>query len=192
MPYRDSKLTRILQPSLSGNAKVAMICNVSPALGNVSETLNTLKFASRAKHIQQRAVKMNQDPYERALIQHYEHEIETLKLQLHTAMMTPCQVQDIEELEFAIANIHRIILNSTSTATRWTDKDLDTKDLEKTPRLEKLHQEEDYRVGNNDNNGTTSEDHRQVDPCPATRLQNESSHLNLTKELEKVEGQLKK
>lgn len=50
--FRDSKLTRILQPSLSGAARVLFICCVSPAVQFVEDTKSTLKFASRAKRIQ--------------------------------------------------------------------------------------------------------------------------------------------
>lgn len=49
IPFRDSKLTRILQPSLSGNAKVAVICTVSPVATSMEESINTLKFAERVK-----------------------------------------------------------------------------------------------------------------------------------------------
>jgi centromeric protein E len=47
LPFRDSKLTRILQEPLSGNAVIAIICTVSPALRCCDETHNTLKFATR-------------------------------------------------------------------------------------------------------------------------------------------------
>ncbi len=55
VPYRDSKLTRILQPSLGGNAYTAIICALTPAPDAIEETLGTLKFASRAKTIENRA-----------------------------------------------------------------------------------------------------------------------------------------
>lgn len=52
IPFRDSKLTRLLQSSLSRNgAKVAIICTVTPASMQAEETHNTLKFASRAKKV---------------------------------------------------------------------------------------------------------------------------------------------
>ncbi|CAJ0750488.1 11441_t:CDS:2, partial [Entrophospora sp. SA101] len=51
IPYRDSKLTRLLQDSLGGNAQTLMIACVSPAEYNVSETINTLKYANRARNI---------------------------------------------------------------------------------------------------------------------------------------------
>lgn len=52
MPYRDSKLTRILQESLGGNAKTTMVICVSPSDYNKSETKSTLMFGMRAKTIQ--------------------------------------------------------------------------------------------------------------------------------------------
>ncbi|KAI7889463.1 kinesin motor domain-containing protein, partial [Mucor mucedo] len=51
IPYRDSKLTRILQASLSGNARIAIICTINPTLSSKDESLNTLRFAQRAKLI---------------------------------------------------------------------------------------------------------------------------------------------
>ncbi|KAL5102515.1 hypothetical protein RYX36_006842 [Vicia faba] len=61
VPYRDSKLTRLLQDSLGGNSKTVMIACVSPADTNVEETLNTLKYANRARNIQNKAI-INRDP----------------------------------------------------------------------------------------------------------------------------------
>ncbi|CUA67773.1 hypothetical protein RSOLAG22IIIB_03200 [Rhizoctonia solani] len=55
VPYRDSKLTRLLQDSLGGNAHTLMIACVSPAEYNVAETINTLKYANRARNIRNRA-----------------------------------------------------------------------------------------------------------------------------------------
>ncbi|GAA6044376.1 hypothetical protein JCM8097_004902 [Rhodosporidiobolus ruineniae] len=51
IPYRDSKLTRLLQPALSGNSRVAVVCTVSPDAEQATETLSTLKFAKRAKMV---------------------------------------------------------------------------------------------------------------------------------------------
>ena len=51
VPYRDSKLTRLLKDSLGGNTKTIMIACVSPNYTAYEETINTLKYASKAKHI---------------------------------------------------------------------------------------------------------------------------------------------
>ncbi|KAH9327601.1 hypothetical protein KI387_007779, partial [Taxus chinensis] len=56
IPYRDSRLTFLLQESLGGNAKLAMVCAISPAGSCRSETLSTLRFAQRAKAIKNKAV----------------------------------------------------------------------------------------------------------------------------------------
>merc|ERR1711917_68307 len=51
IPYRDSKLTRLLQDSLGGNAKTIMVANVGPANFNFDESMTTLRYANRAKNI---------------------------------------------------------------------------------------------------------------------------------------------
>jgi hypothetical protein len=61
IPYRDSKLTRMLQDSLGGNSKTVMIACVSPADSNFEESLNTLRYAQRARSIVNKAV-INTDP----------------------------------------------------------------------------------------------------------------------------------
>jgi hypothetical protein len=56
VPYRDSNLTRILQNALGGNSKTIMICAISPADMNYEESMSTLRYADRAKKIQNKAV----------------------------------------------------------------------------------------------------------------------------------------
>jgi len=56
VPYRDSALTRILQNALGGNSKTIMICAISPASINFEESVSTLRYADRAKKIQNKAV----------------------------------------------------------------------------------------------------------------------------------------
>ncbi|KAJ2707511.1 hypothetical protein FB645_000687 [Coemansia sp. IMI 203386] len=60
IPYRDSKLTRILQESLGGNSRTTLIINCSPASFNAAETISTLRFGMRAKSIKNKA-KVNQE-----------------------------------------------------------------------------------------------------------------------------------
>ena len=59
-PYRDSKLTRILQDSLGGNSRTTMIACVSPAESNYEESLGSIKYASRARNIKNKPV-VNRD-----------------------------------------------------------------------------------------------------------------------------------
>lgn len=77
VPYRDSKLTRLLQDSLGGNSKTIMIANIGPSAYNYNETLTTLRYASRAKAIQNQPIK-NEDPQD-AKLKEYQEEIERLK-----------------------------------------------------------------------------------------------------------------
>ena len=78
IPYRDSKLTRLLSDSLGGNTKTIMIAAVSPADYNFDETLSTLRYANRAKNIKNKPV-VNEDPKD-ALLREYQDEIRQLKL----------------------------------------------------------------------------------------------------------------
>nr|XP_031320107.1 kinesin-like protein KIF17 isoform X1 [Camelus dromedarius] len=77
IPYRDSKLTRLLQDSLGGNTKTLMVACLSPANNNYDETLSTLRYANRAKNIKNKP-RINEDPKD-ALLREYQEEIKRLK-----------------------------------------------------------------------------------------------------------------
>nr|XP_017229976.1 PREDICTED: kinesin-like protein KIN-7D, mitochondrial isoform X2 [Daucus carota subsp. sativus] len=81
VPYRDSKLTRLLQSSLGGHGHVSLICTITPASSNSEETHNTLKFASRAKRVEINASR-NKIIDEKSLIKKYQKEISVLKEEL--------------------------------------------------------------------------------------------------------------
>uniref|UniRef100_A0ACD5URV3 Uncharacterized protein n=1 Tax=Avena sativa TaxID=4498 RepID=A0ACD5URV3_AVESA len=81
IPYRDSKLTRLLQYSLSGHGRISLICTVTPASSNTEETHNTLKFAHRSKHVELKA-SQNKIIDEKSLIKKYQKEITCLKEEL--------------------------------------------------------------------------------------------------------------
>lgn len=80
VPYRDSALTRILQNALGGNSKTIMICALSPAYMNYEETLSTLRYADRAKKIQNKAV-VNESVQEK-MIRELKEENDKLKRML--------------------------------------------------------------------------------------------------------------
>lgn len=81
VPYRESKLTRILQDSLGGRSKTSLIITVSPASSNLEETINTLEYGSRARNIHNRP-EVNQRMSKTSLITSYVEEIEKLKKDL--------------------------------------------------------------------------------------------------------------
>ncbi|XP_075248728.1 kinesin-like protein KIF3A isoform X2 [Convolutriloba macropyga] len=80
IPYRNSKLTRLLQDSLGGNSKTMMCANIGPAEYNYDETISTLRYANRAKNIKNKP-KINEDPKD-AMLRKFQEEIEELKKKL--------------------------------------------------------------------------------------------------------------
>ena len=84
IPYRDSKLTRILQPSLGGNAKTAIICAVTPAAVHADESHSTLRFACRAKRVVNNAT-VNAVLSDAAVLKRQAREIEELRRVLDAA-----------------------------------------------------------------------------------------------------------
>ncbi|KAI3809808.1 hypothetical protein L1987_19408 [Smallanthus sonchifolius] len=101
VPYRDSKLTRLLQSSLSGHGHVSLICTITPASSNMEETHNTLKFASRAKRVEIYASR-NKIIDEKSLIKKYQREISVLKQeldQLRSGMLVGINPEEIMSLK---------------------------------------------------------------------------------------------
>ncbi|KAG6814360.1 hypothetical protein H0H92_010946 [Tricholoma furcatifolium] len=84
IPYRESKLTRLLQDSLGGGTKTCLVATISPARSNIEETLSTLDYALRAKSIKNKP-ELNQRTTRNSLIKDYVAEIERLKADLVAA-----------------------------------------------------------------------------------------------------------
>ena len=112
LPYRDSKLTRLLQPALSGNSLVSILCtiqigsagSVAGASGHTGETLNTLKFAARARNNIVSHAKKAEEAYgatgdggSGVLLARYQREIQDLKAQLEAQKKE--QDRNVEEVE---------------------------------------------------------------------------------------------
>ncbi|KAF9676088.1 hypothetical protein SADUNF_Sadunf09G0102000 [Salix dunnii] len=81
--YRDSKLTRLLQPALGGNARTAIICTLSPARSHVEQTRNTLLFACCAKEVTTNA-QVNVVMSDKALVKHLQKEVARLESELRS------------------------------------------------------------------------------------------------------------
>lgn len=92
VPYRDSKLTFILRNALGGNSCTAMICAISPSDDNFEETLSTLRYASRAKKIQNKAI-VNESDVDK-LIRILREENEMLKKMLQEAKTNKVAVNE--------------------------------------------------------------------------------------------------
>lgn len=90
VPYRNSKLTKLLSDSLGGNSKTLMIANIGPARSNYAETLQTLKYANRAKQIKNKPI-VNEDAKD-ALLKQKQEELNLLKMQIQQMAMSSSQL----------------------------------------------------------------------------------------------------
>jgi len=114
IPYRDSKLTRLLQDSLGGNTKTVMVANCGPADYNYDETMSTLRYANRAKNIQNKP-KINEDPKD-AMIREYQEKLAELKAKLearkanHVPVKVVKKVVEVEVGEDKIAAVRAAMM----------------------------------------------------------------------------------
>ena len=119
IPYRDSKLTRLLQTSLSGDARVAVICTISDASAAAIETLSTLKFGRRCKMVVTKAQK-HVTVDDKALLEQYRKELDTLRARLEASTVespptTP--TKDIEALRSERAAAEEEVAQMQETRT---------------------------------------------------------------------------
>ncbi|KAM3301098.1 kinesin-like protein NACK2 [Capsicum chacoense] len=115
IPYRDSKLTRILQPSLGGNSRTAIVCTMSPALSHVEQSRNTLCFATSAKEVATTA-QVNMVVAEKQLLKHLRKEVSRLEAELRSPdpSASPClrsllieKEQKIQQMEEEMNELKR-------------------------------------------------------------------------------------
>ncbi|KAL3625265.1 Kinesin-like protein nack2 [Castilleja foliolosa] len=109
IPYRDSKLTRILQTSLGGNARTAIICTMSPALSHVDQSRNTLLFATSAKEVTNSA-KVNMIVEKKQLVKQLKDEVARLEAELRSPEPTSasaCLRSLLREKETKIQQLER-------------------------------------------------------------------------------------
>ncbi|TKR65189.1 hypothetical protein L596_025630 [Steinernema carpocapsae] len=104
IPYRESKLTRILQDSLGGRTITTLIATLSPASSNFEETVNTLEYALRAKNIKNHP-EVNEKLSRRALLKEYNEEIERLRKDLMAAREQNGVYLDAENYEGMVEQI---------------------------------------------------------------------------------------
>eukprot|EP00956_Cyclotella_meneghiniana_P008815 scaffold12086_cov66-Cyclotella_meneghiniana.AAC.3 len=145
--YRDSKLTHILKPSLSGNSLMAMICCISPSDNYIKETRSTLQFATRAKLVKTHAttnevIESNADDIEKlrldlekARLADERLEVENRELKLAAAELSTTQSErdaaikviskeQSQELKLAITNLEQQLASSCTDIVGWTKKQL--------------------------------------------------------------------
>ncbi|KAB2030223.1 hypothetical protein ERO13_D05G208100v2 [Gossypium hirsutum] len=202
VPYRDSKLTRLLQDSLGGNSRTVMIACISPADINAEETLNTLKYANRARNIQNKPV-VNRDPMSNEMLK-MRQQLEHLQAEL-CARGGSDEVQVLKEriawLEAANEDLCQELQEFRSRCTIVDQRETDAQDGSpcsvKSDGLKRnLHSIEssDYQMGET----MIAADSREVDEAAAkewehTLLQNtmDKELLELNRRLEEKESEMK-
>ncbi|TMW64026.1 hypothetical protein Poli38472_014143 [Pythium oligandrum] len=169
LPYRNSKLTRILQPALGGKAQITIICTVAPSVECLAETHNTLKFATRARRVKSRLA-ISETSGESALLRKYRarikqleeqwDELERRKSESSTPLSTTSSKRALmaieerqNELRFAIENINRVILNSShrqggesvdNLSVRTEDEPAEPVVLNDPPMMDEPNQDEEH------------------------------------------------
>lgn len=115
VPFRDSKLTRILQSSLGGNARTAIICTMSPARTHVEQSRNTLLFASCAKEVTTNA-QVNIVMSDKALVKHLQRELSRLENELRCSgpvFITPDSASILREKDLRIEKLEKEVVELT-------------------------------------------------------------------------------
>lgn len=174
IPYRDSKLTRILQDSLGGNTKTVMCANAGPADYNYEESLSTLRYANRAKNIKNRPV-INDDPKD-AKLREYQEEIARLK-NILSNMPSSTNNGSIAAND---ADREILLKEFRSKASKETEEVIAKADAE----MQKIRL----------NHDKTSEERaalqKKLDDETKTRIETERQRLELQKQLLRMEAEL--
>ena len=121
IPYRESKLTRLLQESLGGRTKTSIIATVSPGHKDLEETLSTLDYAHRAKNIQNKP-EINARLTKKVVLKEYTEEIDRLKRDLIAA-------REKNGIYLPSENYHQIIYDSEQTKRELNEKTTRLKEL---------------------------------------------------------------
>ncbi|CAG8447211.1 4533_t:CDS:10 [Rhizophagus irregularis] len=134
IPYRDSKLTRLLQDSLGGNSQTLMLACVSPADSNFMETLNTLKYANRARNIKNK-VSVNESYDGNSVeINQLRGQISRLKMEIQTLRAGGCNEETSRKHEEDIKSLQNE-LGMTKWKLKNVEQELDTTKAEKNTLL---------------------------------------------------------
>ncbi|POM80475.1 Kinesin-like protein [Phytophthora palmivora] len=143
VPYRDSKLTRLLKDSLGGNCRTVMIANVSLAASSVEETLNTLKYANRAKNIKttvkRNIVESDQSTFnQNSLVENLQQEIATLK----SALLRQQEQTEASQHALAESQLRWVESKKSSNGSKSSDSDNNSAEDEdwKTTKLREARQ----------------------------------------------------
>nr|XP_033329936.1 kinesin-like protein Klp61F [Megalopta genalis] len=167
IPYRESKLTRLLQESLGGRTKTSIIATISPACINHEETLSTLDYARRAKNITNRP-EINQKLSKKEFLKQYTSEIERLRRDL-------LATRERNGVYLADDNYNKMVTLIASQRKEIEDKINHIKALERTMQ----DKEKIYNELNVQNNAQMQELHKTIDKLVNTAEALKSTHHKL-------------
>ncbi|XP_004293191.1 PREDICTED: kinesin-like protein NACK2 [Fragaria vesca subsp. vesca] len=169
IPYRDSKLTRILQNSLGGNARTAIICTMSPARSHVEQSKNTLFFASCAKEVTTNA-KVNVVRSDKALVKQLQQQLAKMENALKSL-----ETNSMKEKELLLQQMDKEIKELTKQ-----------RDLAQSRVQNLLEPVEEGRSGIDENSGLESSDIN-VTPCnPPDNTDRPSFSSNSSKHIRRL------
>jgi len=203
IPYRDSKLTRLLQDSLGGNTKTVMIANIGPADWNFDETLSTLRYAHRAKNIKNKP-KINEDPKD-AMLREFQEEITKLKAQLEqfqggvpTGMSGPgseriVKVQDekkIKEMEEKLAKEKEDIRLKAEEERKKIEAQKNLAEEEKKRLLEDLKKQEESQKETKENQSKLLKKLKRMEEKVLIGTKAMEQAMNQEKEFQRVRKEL--
>lgn len=176
IPYRDSKLTRLLQESLGGNYKTTLLVCCSPHPRNVEDTLNTLKFAQRAKTIKNKArVNIKKS------VEEYIKMIEELKIQL-------AKTKDEANYWKKRAGVHDQFTHRSSLLTEKSLKGLCVPEITSDDMLESISPISDLPIDDFTNNNTMISN----DDFTKLKTENEELKFKIEELMEKNNQESKK
>ena len=192
IPYRDSKLTRLLSQALGGNSLTTIICTVSPASINYYQTLSTLRFATRAKSVKLK-VTSNEYMDDKEKIEFYKSEIKKLKEELKNrniqdlSIRTDLYSNNNSRMEFGAKDELKQIMTAYEKINNELNnyKELYFKEKEKSNLYKEQYEslrknpEESERLNNTNLNSNTNDDRVFVDEIISQIQNNEESNHNI-------------
>jgi len=206
IPYRDSKLTRLLQDSLGGNTKTVMVANIGPADWNFDETLSTLRYAHRAKNIKNKP-KINEDPKD-AMLREFQDEITNLKNQLAQFQGSGgpigkagpggeriVKVQDeqrIKEMEAKLAQEKEEIRLKAEEERKRIEAQKNLAEEEKNKLLENLRKQEESQKESKENQSKLLKKLKRMEEKVLIGTKAMEQALNQEKENQRIKDELEK
>ncbi|XP_071450116.1 osmotic avoidance abnormal protein 3-like [Hetaerina americana] len=184
VPYRDSKLTRLLQDSLGGNTRTLMIACVSGASSSYTESLSTLRYAYRAKQIENTPRK-NEDPKD-ALLRQFKQELDMLRRALRESGNSPSAIIDSNGVQEGDQSVEQRDLEEETKKLRDSKEKLeaDIEELRRQYELEKQRRrgegEGEIDILSLNSGGTDSASSKENESSPVNDNQWPGTYQNVT------------